>query len=104
MGIVRRVVYQTRAWASVRPALAGRCGRREHVEEIGLDLRGLKCPLPAMKTERALADLCAGQILAVACTDPLATIDIPNLVRETGDQLLGTSRAGDAITFRIEKR
>ncbi len=76
----------------------------ERVEEIGLDLRGLKCPLPAMKTEHALADLVAGQILAVSCTDPLATIDIPNLVRETGDRLLDTSRLGDATTFRIEKR
>lgn len=101
MGIGRRVVYQTRAWPSVRPDPRE---ERASVEEIDLDLRGLKCPLPAMKTARALAGLSVGQILAVACTDPLAAIDIPNLVRETGDRLLGTSRAKDATTFRIEKR
>jgi tRNA 2-thiouridine synthesizing protein A len=50
-----------------------------------LDLRGLKCPLPALYTRKALAGLAPGDVLFVSCTDPLAGIDIPNLVRETGD-------------------
>jgi tRNA 2-thiouridine synthesizing protein A len=46
----------------------------------------------------------AGAILRVECTDPLAAIDIPNLVRETGDELLAGERDGDILVFRIRKR
>ena len=51
-----------------------------------LDLTGLKCPLPALKTRKALKSLKAGDQLEVHCTDPLSVIDIPNLIRETGDK------------------
>ena len=57
-----------------------------------LDLRGLKCPLPALETRKALAGLAPGDVLFVACTDPLAGIDIPNLGEETGDVLEDTRR------------
>ncbi|MGC3777924.1 sulfurtransferase TusA family protein, partial [Escherichia coli] len=49
-----------------------------------LDLTGLKCPLPALKTRKALKPLKPGDQLEVHCTDPLSVIDIPNLIRETG--------------------
>ena len=60
--------------------------------ETVLNLRGLKCPLPALKTKKALTRLSAGDELVVECTDPLAGIDIPNLLRETGDTLLDTRK------------
>ena len=72
--------------------------------ETRLDLRGLKCPLPALKTRNALKKLSPGDILVVECTDPLSRIDIPNLVRETGDALTREDEAGDALLFRIERR
>ncbi len=68
-----------------------------------LDLRGLKCPLPALRTRKALRESAPGAELVVECTDPLAAIDIPNLVRETGDVLLGQSIAADVATFHIRK-
>lgn len=68
-----------------------------------LDLTGLKCPLPALKTRKALRGMRPGERLAVRCTDPLASIDIPNLVNETGDRLEATERDGDHIIFVIEK-
>jgi tRNA 2-thiouridine synthesizing protein A len=68
-----------------------------------LDLRGLRCPLPALKTRKALRSLAAGDRLVVECTDPLSTIDIPNLIRETGDVLEGEERGSDAFVFRILK-
>jgi tRNA 2-thiouridine synthesizing protein A len=71
--------------------------------EICLDLRGLKCPLPALKTRAALARLAPGSTLVVACTDPLAGIDIPHLLRETGDLLDSQEREGDAVNFHIRK-
>jgi tRNA 2-thiouridine synthesizing protein A len=73
------------------------------VGETELDLRGLKCPLPALRTRKALRRLESGAVLVVSCTDPLAAIDIPNLVRETGDVLEGRSRAGEALVFRLRR-
>ena len=69
-----------------------------------IDLRGLKCPLPALRTRKALSRLPAGATIVVVCTDPLAEIDIPNLVRETGDDLEDKARRDDVLVFRICKR
>ena len=68
-----------------------------------LDLAGLKCPLPALKTRKALKTLPPGDRLEVLCTDPLAVIDIPNLIRETGDKVEITERSEGRIVFLIEK-
>ena len=68
-----------------------------------LDLAGLKCPLPALKTRKALKTLPPGDRLEVLCTDPLAVIDIPNLIRETGDRIEITERSEGHIVFLIEK-
>jgi len=71
--------------------------------ETTINLRGLKCPLPALRARKALSRLPAGDLLVVECTDPLAGIDIPNLVRDTGDAIEGTSQEGDVLVFRIRK-
>ncbi|HEV2154392.1 sulfurtransferase TusA family protein [Bradyrhizobium sp.] len=68
-----------------------------------LDLTGLKCPLPALKTRKALKPLQPGDQLEVLCTDPLSVIDIPNLIRETGDTVEITERNEARIVFLIEK-
>jgi TusA-related sulfurtransferase len=68
-----------------------------------LDLRGLKCPLPVLKTRRILSALAPGERLEVACTDPLSAIDLPNLVRETGDVLESQSQDGSALVFTIRR-
>jgi tRNA 2-thiouridine synthesizing protein A len=74
------------------------------MSETILRLHGLKCPLPALRTRKALRDAKAGEIVIVECTDPLAAIDIPHLVQETGD-VLEFSRQTDAVlTFRIRKQ
>jgi tRNA 2-thiouridine synthesizing protein A len=73
------------------------------MSETILDLRGLRCPLPALKTRKALSRLAAGDRLVVECTDPLATIDIPNLLRETGDVLEEDTAAPGLFVFRIRK-
>jgi tRNA 2-thiouridine synthesizing protein A len=68
-----------------------------------LDLKGLKCPLPALKARKALKSVTSGQQLSVICTDPMAAIDIPNLIHETGDQLLSQTSEAGVITFLIQK-
>jgi tRNA 2-thiouridine synthesizing protein A len=68
-----------------------------------ISLRGLKCPLPALKTRKLLSRMASGDVLVIECTDPLTPIDIPNLLRETGDHLETSSTAGKVQTFRIRK-
>ena len=72
------------------------------MNETRLDLKGLKCPLPALKTRKALSRVEPGAVLVVECTDPLAAIDIPNVVRETGD-VIEETRGSDVLTFRIRR-
>lgn len=71
--------------------------------ESSLDLRGLKCPLPVLRTQRALSALPPGATLVVTATDPMSAIDIPNLLRERGDVLAGQDRADGVLTFRIRR-
>jgi tRNA 2-thiouridine synthesizing protein A len=71
--------------------------------EQELDLSGLKCPLPALKTRKALNGLPPGAAIIVTCTDPLAAIDIPNLLRETGDVLERQERDERRLVFTIRK-
>jgi tRNA 2-thiouridine synthesizing protein A len=72
--------------------------------EKTLNLRGLKCPLPALRAKKALSGLTGGDVLILECTDPLTVIDIPNLLRQTGDSLENKSEADGVLTFRVLKR
>lgn len=72
--------------------------------EKTLNLRGLKCPLPALRTRKALRDMQPGDTVIVECTDPLASIDIPNLLTQTGDALEDARKAKRLLTFRIRKK
>jgi tRNA 2-thiouridine synthesizing protein A len=72
--------------------------------EKTINLRGLKCPLPALRTRKALGAMQPGDILIVECTDPLADVDIPTLLNQTGDTLEDTRKEKKVRTFRIRKR
>jgi tRNA 2-thiouridine synthesizing protein A len=72
--------------------------------EKTLNLRGLKCPLPALRTKKALGGMASGDILVVECTDPLTAVDIPNLLNQTGDTLEDSRREKKLLTFRIRKK
>ncbi len=69
-----------------------------------MNLRGLKCPLPTLRVKKMLSSLKSGDIIVAECTDPLTIIDIPNLLRETGDTLEGKTEDGSVLTFRIRKK
>jgi TusA-related sulfurtransferase len=68
-----------------------------------VSLRGLKCPLPALRTKKLLAGMKSGEELVIECTDPLSAIDIPNLLRQTGDTLAENAQADGVLVFRIRK-
>jgi tRNA 2-thiouridine synthesizing protein A len=73
------------------------------LDEKIMNLRGLKCPLPALRVKKMLSGLKAGDIIVAECTDPLAALDIPNLLRQTGDILEGQEKSDGLLTFRIRK-
>ena len=73
------------------------------MSEKTINLRGLKCPLPALRIRKILSGMAAGEVILAECTDPLAAIDIPNLLNQTGDVLESTERGADLLTFRIRK-
>jgi tRNA 2-thiouridine synthesizing protein A len=70
---------------------------------LSLDLKGLKCPLPALKTRKALQGMAVGETIEVICTDPMASIDIPHLVTTLGDSLLGQSAQESELRFTIRR-
>ena len=72
--------------------------------ETTLNLRGLKCPLPTLRVKKALSQAKSGDVFLVECTDPLAAIDIPNLISQTGDDLESTGKDNKLLTFRIRKK
>jgi tRNA 2-thiouridine synthesizing protein A len=72
------------------------------MEDI-LDLRGLKCPLPALFARRAVAGAGAGEAITVLADDPLAGVDIPHMCRQEGFDVLELERAGDRTQIVIRK-
>lgn len=69
-----------------------------------LDLKGLKCPLPALKARKRLSSMSDGDVLEVHCTDPMAAIDIPHMVHELGSNVISQSSTLDIWTFRIRRK
>jgi tRNA 2-thiouridine synthesizing protein A len=74
------------------------------MSETTMNLRGLKCPLPALRVRKKLSALKSGDLIVAECTDPLAAIDIPNLLRQTGDVLESKAEADGVLAFRIRKK
>ena len=71
---------------------------------IALDLRGLKCPYPVIKTENRLATVPAGMLLMVETTDPLSAIDVPHFCNEHGHDLVGQEKVAGGHRFLIRKK
>lgn len=67
-----------------------------------LDLRGLRCPLPALRTEKHLRGMAPHARLAVLTDDPLAAIDIGHLCQTGGHRLLDTASTDGYRRFLIE--
>ncbi|WP_026154371.1 sulfurtransferase TusA family protein [Rhizobium leguminosarum] len=68
------------------------------------DLRGLKCPLPVIKTRKKLAGMASGTLVRVDTTDPLAVIDMRHFCNEDGHELIETEKTENGHRFLIRKR
>ena len=67
------------------------------------DASGLSCPLPIVKTKKALADMGTGQVLKVTATDPGSVCDMAAFAEQTGNALLEQSEAGGKYVFFLRK-
>lgn len=72
-------------------------------ESILLDVSGLLCPMPIVKTSRAMKDLAPGDVLKLVATDKGAVADVPAWTESTGNELLSWREEGDAFIFFIRK-
>ncbi len=71
--------------------------------EVLVDARGLKCPLPVLKLEKALADGPDKGRIVVLATDPVARIDIPHYCRQRGLEVAIEPALGGATRFSVTK-
>ena len=69
-----------------------------------LDARGLNCPLPILRTKKALSAMQSGQVLRVLATDPGAVKDFQSFSRQTGHELLSHAEANKEFTFFMRKK
>lgn len=67
------------------------------------DASGLACPLPIVKTRKALADMASGQILRVLATDPGSVSDMAAFAEQTGHALMGQDTERGAFVFYLKK-
>lgn len=72
------------------------------MSETILDVKGLKCPLPVLKIQKAIKSLASGDILEVHTTDPMSVIDVPAYCNESGNDLVSQASEEDGHIFKIE--
>lgn len=68
-----------------------------------LDARGLNCPLPILKTKKALKYVAVGETLKVLATDPGSAKDFESFCRTTGNELLESVEDSGTYSFLIKK-
>ncbi|WP_292975131.1 sulfurtransferase TusA family protein [Nitrosomonas sp.] len=69
-----------------------------------LDVRGLVCPLPILRTKKSLSEMTHGQVLKIMATDPGAVIDFQVFADQTGHELLSSSEITGEYLFYLRKR
>lgn len=74
------------------------------MSETLLDVRGLSCPLPVLRANRALRGIKGGEQLRVLATDPAAASDFSVFCREAGHALIACSEENGILSFLIRKR
>ena len=69
-----------------------------------VDARGLNCPLPVLRTKKALNDMKSGEILRITATDPGSVRDFEAFSRQTGNELLEHGEAEGVFWFLLKRR
>jgi tRNA 2-thiouridine synthesizing protein A len=69
-----------------------------------LDARGLSCPLPILRTKKALGAMTSGQVLKVVATDKGSMKDMEAFSKQTGNELLSGAEEGGEFVFYLKKK
>ena len=72
--------------------------------DLELDTRGLNCPLPILRTKKALVGIQSGQVLKIVATDPGSVKDFETFAKQTGHLLLSHGEANGEFTFLMKKK
>jgi len=68
-----------------------------------LDCSGMSCPMPILKTKKAIDALQIGQVLKMIATDPGSSADMDAWTQKTGHELVATEQEGKQFIFYIKK-
>ncbi len=71
---------------------------------LEVDAIGMNCPLPILRTKKALATMQSGEVLKVKATDSGAAHDFPMFAKQTGNELLSSGTEGDVLVFFIKRK
>ena len=69
-----------------------------------VDARGLNCPLPILRTKKALNDMQSGQLIRITATDPASVRDFEAFSRQTGNALVEQGEADGAFWFVLRRK
>ena len=69
-----------------------------------VDAIGMNCPLPILRTKKALATMQSGEVLKIKATDAGAAHDFPASAKQTGNELIATANEGDILVFFLKRR
>ena len=68
-----------------------------------VDAAGLACPMPIVKTKKALAGMASGQVLRVIATDPGSVADMAAFAEQTGNPLLQSATEGERFIYFLRR-
>lgn len=71
--------------------------------DVFIDLSGLKCPMPVLRTKKALSTMEPGQVLKVRTTDPASADDIPAFAKMSRHELIGTAAVDGGHVFLLRR-
>lgn len=71
--------------------------------DVQLDCKGLSCPMPIVRTKKAMDQLEPGQVIEVQATDPGSRADIQSWAKNSGHQYLGTIQEGNLLKHYLRK-
>jgi tRNA 2-thiouridine synthesizing protein A len=69
-----------------------------------LDVKGLNCPLPILRTKKTLSEMTSGAVLHVLATDPGSVKDFEAFARQTGNELLSSSEANSVFEYYLKRK
>jgi tRNA 2-thiouridine synthesizing protein A len=69
-----------------------------------LDVKGLNCPLPILRTKKTLAEMASGEVLHVLATDPGSVKDFQAFAKQTGNELLANTETDKVFEYYLKRK